>query len=206
MRQRGRSGALIVGLVAALALSTVATACAHVRKASGPYTVELGWAEEPAYSGVRNAVEVSVEDAGGKAVADPRGSLRAEVSFGEAVKQLALEPASEPGRFAAAIIPTRPGVYAFHVTGTLRGRAIDVAATCSERTFDCVESSDDIEFPVADPSGAELGPKLDRALARIEKADRRAASGQTVGAFAFVVAVLALLAAVVLARRRSRQT
>jgi hypothetical protein len=203
MRQRGRSGALIVGLVAALAMA--GTAPAHVRKAAGPYSVELGWAEEPAYSGVRNAVEVRVEDAAGNAVADPRGSLRAEVTFGEAVKQLVLEPASEPGRFAAAIVPTRPGVYAFHVTGTLRGRAVDVAATCSERTFECVESAAEIEFPVADPSGAELAPKLDRALARIEKADQRAASGQTVAALALIVALLAVFAAFVLARRRARQ-
>jgi hypothetical protein len=205
MRQRGRIGALVAGLVAALTLSTAATSAAHVREAAGPYTVELGWAEEPTYNGARNAIEVKVEGAAGKAVADPRASLRVEVSFGEAVRQLALAPEGGRGRFAAAIIPTRPGVYAFHVTGTVRGRAIDVAATCSERTFDCVESATEIEFPVVEPSGAELGAKLGRAQVRIRHADERAASAQTVAAVAVVLAVLALLATLLLARRHNRQ-
>jgi len=201
MRQWGRSGALVVALVPALAMP--ATAIGHVRKASGPYTVELGWADEPAYSGVRNAIEVGIEDAAGHAIVDPRASLRVEVSFGETQRELTLAASAE--RYAAAIIPTQPGEYAFHVTGTVRGRAVDVAAACSERTFDCVASSDEIEFPVAEPSASELSLKLDRATARAKSAEGRGASAQTIAALVLVVAVVALLAAALLARRRNRR-
>jgi hypothetical protein len=196
---------LVVGLSAALALSPAAVATGHVRKASGSYEVELGWAEEPAFSGARNAVEVTVEDRGGRRVADPRASLRVELRFGEAVRTLTLAPAGASRSFMAAIVPTRPGSYAFHVTGTVRGRAVDVEAACSERTFDCVDGAETIQFPVADPPAAQLDRKLDRALARADRAGDRAASAQTVAALAVVVAVLALVAAFLLARRRARQ-
>lgn len=204
MRQRGRSGALVAGLAAALLLSSTATATGHVRKAAGPYTVELGWADEPAYSGVRNAIELTAADASGRAVADPRASLRVEVSFGAARRDLALAPAGAPGSFVAPIVPTRPGTYAFHVTGTLRGRRIDVAATCSDRTFECVEGTSAIEFPVAEPSGSDLDRKLDRALARTERRQDDAAQAQTLAVGALVAAGLALLAALGLALRAAR--
>ncbi len=203
MRQRGRSAALVAGLAAALALSMVAAAPGHVRKAAGPYGVELGWAGEPAYSGVANAIEVGVEDAAGAPVSDPRASLRVEVSFGSARRDLALAGAG-PGRFAAAIVPTRPGTYAFHVTGTLRGRRVDVAATCSETTFECVEGAGAIQFPVPEPAGSQLDAKLDRAVARAERGADEAAEAQKLAIAAIVTAAFALLAALGLVARGRR--
>lgn len=205
MCQRGRIAAMLAGLAVALMLALSSLAIGHVRKAAGPYSVELGWVGEPAYSGSRNAVEVHVEDSAGRPVADPRGSLRVEVSFGDARRDLALEPAGEAGRYEAAIVPTRPGTYAFHVTGTLRGRRIDVAATCSERTFECVEGGDAIQFPVADPAASELDRKLDRALLRARAAEDDAAQAQNLAIGALIAAALALVAACGLALRRARR-
>ncbi len=203
MRQRGRSGALVAGLVAALALAPAAAG--HVRKSAGPYTVELGWADEPAYSGVRNAVEVGARDAAGEPVDDSRASLRVEVSFGEARRELALEPAGERGAYVATIVPTRPGIYAFRVTGTLRGRSVDVAATCSDDTFDCVEGTGAIQFPFVEPSGSELDAKLDRALARAARSEDAADDAQKLAIAALVAAALAIVAAVAVALRAARK-
>jgi hypothetical protein len=190
---------LVAGLVAVLTLAPAATAPAHVRKAAGALRVELGWADEPAYAGARNAVEVRVADRAGAPVADPRAALRAEVRFGAARRELALKPAGEPGAFAAAIVPTRPGVYAFHVTGALRSRQLDVAATCSERTFHCVESAGPLQFPLAEPSAGDLDRKLARTLARAERAEADAERSQTLAIAALAASVLALLAAAAVA-------
>ena len=201
---RRRSRALVAALLAAFA-TAVATVPAHVRETSGPFRVELGWADEPAYSGLRNAVEVTVRDAAGAPVADPRAALRVEVSFGAARRELALEPTGARGAFAAAVVPTRPGVYAFHVTGTLRGRRVDVEATCSDATFACVEGAAKIQFPVAEPSAGELDRKLERALARAARSEDDAAVARTLALAALVVAALALVAALVLALRGARR-
>jgi hypothetical protein len=205
MRQRGRSGAFVAGVVATLALASGPAAIGHVRKSAGPYSVELGWADEPVYGGLRNAVEVRVEDSAGAPVADPRASLRVEVSFGTARRELVLAPAAERGAYAAAIVPTRPGVYAFHVTGMMRGRRVDVAATCSPSTFECVEGPGTIQFPVAEPAAGDLDRKLDRALARAARGEDAADEARTLAISALVAAALALVAAAAVALRAARR-
>src|SRR3954467_15035239 len=127
MSRRGRR---CLSVVAALALAFPAAAAAHVEKRSGPFSVTMGWAEEPPYSGSLNAVEVEVTDRAGALVAVPPGALDGEVTFGKALVSMPLFPADERGKLQAKIIPTRPGTYAFHVTGTLRGHDIDAQATC----------------------------------------------------------------------------
>jgi hypothetical protein len=204
MRQGfGRGTGFVAILLTTLGFSLAASAPAHVRTVSGPYRIELGWADEPAYSGVRNAVDVGIEDAAGDPVADSHGSLRVEVSFGSTRRTLALTPAGQPGRYVAAIVPTRPGSYAFHVMGVLRGRAVDVAATCSDETFECVQGAAAIEFPAAEPSGADLDRKLERDLARAAAGEHDADRARTLAIGALVLAAIALaaIAGVTLRRR-----
>jgi hypothetical protein len=202
MRIRGRNASLVAVLVALVAAPA---APAHVSRSAGPLRLEFGWRVEPPYSGSTNAVEVAVSDGSGAPVADPRARLVAQVSFGETTRDLELRPAGGSGRFAATIVPTRPGVYAFRVTGTFRGRRVDVGATCSQSTFECVTGPGALQFPVADPSASQLDSKLDRALARADRSADKAGRAQAIAIGALVAAALAMLAAFGLGLRRGRQ-
>ena len=63
--------------------SSLGYAQAHVLKDFGPYSVALGWVQEPTYVGQLNAVQVVVKDASGKAVVDiGDGDLKVVVSVG----------------------------------------------------------------------------------------------------------------------------
>src|SRR5436190_17965321 len=120
MSRRGRS---CLSVAVALVLVSAASAQAHVEKRSGPFRVTMGWGVEPPYSGSLNYVEVEVADRAGDPVEVPPGALDVEVTFGTALTTLPLVPAGAPGSLRATIIPTLPGTYAFHLTGTLRGRS-----------------------------------------------------------------------------------
>jgi hypothetical protein len=191
-------------VAAALCLAAVAPAAAHVSKASGDFRVEVGWGAEPAFSGQQNFVDVSVARRSGGAVGAD-ASLSVQASFAGQVVTLPLVTTGAPGRFRAPLVPTRPGTYGFHVMGTVRGSQVDVEATCSERTFDCVRPASDVEFPAAGPSGGELATRLTRELRRSERARDDADAARTLAIVAIAVAAVALgLAAGLGLRRRTR--
>src|SRR5207253_5613784 len=122
----------------------------------------VGWGEEPALVGAMNAVEVTVTETSGAPVNDPAASLAVEVSFGSQKTTRALAPtAGRPGVYAAPVQPTRAGTYAFRVHGPVRGVAVDITSTCSDKTFDCVRDAGDVQFPVRDPTNGELAARLD---------------------------------------------
>jgi hypothetical protein len=201
---RGRASAvLLAGVLLGAAAPCVP---AHVREVAGPYELELGWRDEPPYSGAPNAIELRVASDGGAGVADPRASLRVEVRFGATRRVLALRPGSRRGTYSAAIVPTRPGVYGLRASGRVRGRRVAIGATCSERTFDCVSGADAIQFPVAEPSGGQVDRKVERALARAARSADRADRASKLAMAALAVAATALLVVVggVLVARRRR--
>jgi hypothetical protein len=176
-----------------------------VTTASGPVRVTLGWGNEPARTGAENFVQVALAAASGAPVDTPPGALAVQVSFGPAVADLPLVRAGRPGQLRAALVPTRPGTYAFHVTGTVRGRAVDASATCSDRTFDCVTDSAEVQFPVKEPSNSQLAQRLARELPRAQRASDTADSARALAAGALAMAALALVAALGLGVRLRRR-
>src|SRR4051812_7092971 len=196
---------MVVLLLMALLLALAPSASAHVVEASGPYRVSMGWGVEPALSGSQNFVDVGLTDAAGRPVIAPARSLTVQVTFGTAVKTLPLEPSDDPGGYRAVLVPTRPGTYGFHVSGTVRGGAVDVRATCSERTFDCVEDPAALQFPAREPSAGEVARRADREVARARRAADDSADGaRNLALAALVVAVAALALAVILVVRARR--
>lgn len=195
-------GFLMAGVVL---LTLTAAPSAHETKIAGKLRVTLGWADEPAFTGLRNAIVVSLADAAGP-LKDPGAALSVEVSFGDERITLALEPS--PGathEFRAAIVPTRAGTYTFHVTGKVRGQAVDVTSTCSEATFHCVGESSQIQFPTKEPSAGQLADRLGRALPRADDAAERATRATRVAGAAFMIAAVSLVTAIsILVRSRSR--
>src|SRR3954462_9329349 len=106
---RLRWGAVLAAVM--LALLPVPAASAHVVRTVGPYTVEMGWGNEPPVAGFENFVEVTVTGPEGP-VADLGRDAAISVSFGNAQKTLPLLPTEVPGEFHATLAPTRPGTYA----------------------------------------------------------------------------------------------
>ncbi len=122
----------------------------------GTDTVALGWQHEPAYVNELNAVQVLVTDASGAPVDDlAPGDLSVTVTFGGRTSEpVPLDPTWDEdtglgtkGEYVGAIIPTEPGDYTFHLTGTIHGQAVDETATSGDSTFDPVTESTAIQFP-----------------------------------------------------------
>lgn len=202
-------GALLVA-AAALALLLVApgAASAHVTKPAGPYRIEIGWSEEPARVGSPNAVEVTVLGADGEPLAVPAGALSVEVSYADTAVTLPLVPTESLGTLEAQLTPTRPGAYAFAVSGRVRGRQVQVRAACSASTFNCVEGSAGPQFPVKEPSPGQLAQRLGSEAARVASANKQADDARTIALFAAIAAALGLIlggAALVAATRGRRR-
>jgi hypothetical protein len=192
----------MVSIALLLLLTSVS---AHETKGVGDLRLVIGWGDEPAFSGFRNTVEVDVIDAAGRPVTDLGGALSVEVSFGDERTALPLQPTrGQPGKYRAWLMPTRPGTYSFHITGTAQGQTIDTTSICSENTFACVRDSSEIQFPVKDPSPGQLADRISRELPRAEGAMEAAASARTLAIAAIAAAVLALGAAVGFGVRKGR--
>lgn len=177
MRSRLRP-VLLAGAVAGLLLLSLAPiATAHGHTSASGFNFVIGWSGEPALVGQPNGVELFVYDADEKPITDiPADAISVVVSTaGQDSAAMTLSPAFDveegfgtAGEYAADIIPTAPGDYTFHFTGTIHGKSIDVSMTSGDTTFDSVVAPGDLEFPVKQPTLTEVGTRLDRIDGRID--------------------------------------
>jgi hypothetical protein len=165
-------------LTGAALLSIIATgsAAAHAVEHAGPYTIEVGWQHEPTYVGETNGVQVIIHDKDDKPVTDlGADDVKVVVSTGgQQTGELTFEPGFDPeemegplGEYDAALLPTAPGDYTFHVTGSIHGQPVDITVTSGDETFDTVKGTADIEFPAKLPTVPEIVTRLDRIDARV---------------------------------------
>jgi hypothetical protein len=212
------SAVLLVG--GSVAVTNVVPASAHEERAAGPVKMVVGWVNEPSFTGYPNGVALFLNDANDQPIEDLGDTLEVEVSFGgETSGQLSLEPAfgedfGTKGEYHADLIPTRPGAYTFHFTGTVRGQNVDETFTSSETGFDEVKDDAEVAFPAKDPSRGELAQRLDRIDPRLTAAQQAAATvesdvddARTMATIAIVLAAIGVIAAIgmgaVAMRRRS---
>ncbi len=207
--RRLRVNKLVAALAAALvSASWAGPALAHEHRTVGSVRMTVGWVDEPTYAGLKNAVQLLLADASKKPITGASDTLKVQVIFGgQRTAPLELEEsARRPGEYEAAIIPTRPGTYTFRFVGTINGQPIDQAFTSSETTFDPVVAPSTIEFPVKDPSVAEVAELAARVAARTQAANAAAAAGVTrataVGIAGVVVGLIGIIVGVT-ARRRA---
>lgn len=219
--------AAILGIVSVAAAAPAALA--HEQHQQGDLGMVVGFGTEPAYAGQPNSVQiVLVHD--GEPVEDLGGTLSVEVSFGDEATVLELEPMfGEPGDYRGWFIPTRPGQYEFHFTGTVDGEEVDETFVSGPNTFSDVNNPADIQFPAVDPSNGELAERIEQETARsdeaiaqvqtelaaaagaaddVEQASDDAAGARTVGLVGIVVGALGLLVgigALVLGRGSARR-
>jgi hypothetical protein len=174
VRSRRVGAALVAATFALLLVAGVADA--HIVKTFGKYTVALGWVHEPTYVGEQNAVQVVIKDAAGKAVTDLNdGDLKVTVGVGgQTSDPLPLLNTFDPdtglgvaGDYEAPLIPTAPGDYTFHLSGTIDGTPVDETATSSDSTFNSVIDATGIQFPNQLPVLTDIITRLDRIDARL---------------------------------------
>ncbi len=189
MRTRSKSIAAAVGVVGLLLALGAAPASAHEARKIGRYNVEVGFGDEPAYTGEKNSVVMFLNDANDKPVTDLGDTLKVDVSTGNDDNQklsLTMEPNFEvggdgtPGDYRAWFIPTAPGPYTFHFTGGIKGQAVDQKFTSSPTTFDEVQ----------DPA---LAASESRAKDAADQARLIAVAGVVVGALGLAAGAWALL-------------
>jgi hypothetical protein len=188
--------------------STVPAVSAHEHRTVGTVQMTVGWGDEPTYTGFKNSVQLILQDAAGKPITDLVDTLKVDVTFGsQTIGPLDLERAfgktfGRPGDYRAQIVPTRPGAYSFHFTGTVDNQKIDQTFTSSDTTFDSVQDASAIEFPVKDPSAADLGGRLDRLGPRVDDARASAGRATAIGAAGLVAGLAGIVIALGAVRRR----
>lgn len=153
---------LLAGLVFAMTKSN--TSDAHEGRVVEGYEIVLGWRVEPAFVGEYNGPEFFIyehieheegeheegeeQSTRGEPIVGAEETLQLEVSFGSATKILNIRPAfRDPGHYIGELIPTRPGDYTFHLTGTIGDIEIDEVFTSADGKFGSVEPVNDILFP-----------------------------------------------------------
>jgi hypothetical protein len=130
------------------------------------------------------------------------------------------------GQYAAELMPTTPGEYTFHFTGTIHDEPVDVTVISGEDTFSPVNSTTEIEFPVKVPTLADVATRLDRIDGRIaavqsdapaalaaaqaatdaaRAATESASSALLIGSLIGVAGVVLAIAALYLAMRAGRR-
>jgi hypothetical protein len=161
-----------------LVVALVSPALAHEEREFDGHTLVVGWLEEPAFAGFKNAMQFIVSHGDGDPVTG--AELEVEIVFGDAdaderTEPMPLEPAfGTPGEYHAFLIPTRPGTYTFHVSGTLEGNEqLDETFTSGEQTFDDVHEPADVQFPAQDPSTGELAEAVTRLQTRLASAQEQ---------------------------------
>jgi len=210
---------LVVAAVGGLVLLPADAALAHGEAGEGRLELAIGFAEEPAFAGLPNAVQVFVEH-GGRPVTDASKDLHVEVSFGdESTPPLPFEPvAGEPGEYRAPFVPSQAGRYTFHITGTIEGDRVDVEMTSGPTTFAVVTDLADESFPAVDaPSNDELATRIGAEAVRAAEgvaaaeaaaasAENAASSARTVGLIGIAlgaIGVIAAIAALAAGRRKA---
>jgi hypothetical protein len=210
--RRARSIGLI-SFATFIVLGVATAASAHEGRNQGDLSMEVGFGTEPALAGEPNSAQIIlVHD--GRPVVDLGDTLSIEVSFGDTSVELPLEANfevgefGEPGDYRAWFIPTQPGRYTFHFTGTVDGEDVDQSFTSGPRTFSEVEDPSSIMFPaVHAPSTGELADRIDRESARVSEdiraAEERASVAKDnasragkIGFFALLVGAIGVAAAI----------
>lgn len=186
--------ASVAAIVLALSLLPLSGASAHEEREVDGHTIVVGWLDEPAYAGFKNAVQFIVSH-GDEPVEN--AELQVEVTYGDSTDGKTTDPMpleaawDAPGEYHAYLIPTEPGTYTFRVFGTLEeGEEFDESFTSGEDTFSNIEDPADIEFPTV-VSGAPDAPEaMDDASS--EGSNTMAYVGIGLGALAIVLALVAL--------------
>jgi hypothetical protein len=209
----------MAAVITTLIVGSAGPALAHEERTVGKYHFAVGFGDEPAYAGQKNSVELILAGPNDQPVVDLTDTLKVEVMFGNQKLELPLQPNFEvgefgnPGDYRAWFFPTRAGAYTFHFFGTIKGQHVDQSFTSSPTTFAEVTDASQVEFPVKDPTVAQVAQRIDREFPRLStaladqgrSARKSANSAKTiayVGLGVGILGVVLAIAAMATGRRR----
>jgi hypothetical protein len=219
MRRRLLAAVVTATLAGLLIPLLAAPASAHEEKTVGRYHFVVGFGDEPAYAGEKNSVQLILAGADDKPVVDLGNTLKVEVTTGSAEPlELAMEPFFEvgefgtPGDYRAFFIPTAPGTYSFHFTGTIKGQQVDQTFKSGPQSFSDIEDPAQVQYPVKQPTGGQLATRADRETTRIntalaaerDQAKDDVASARTLAIIGLLVGAIGLVVGVVALTRGRR--
>lgn len=126
---------------------------AHITKVFGNYLIQVGWDNEPVYTGLVNGAQVTIKKGSGdsaKPVINAIPNLQIMVKYGGVTKSLDFLPSTTvDGQYHAVLIPTRVGTYSLVFKGTVENQVID-----AEIPLDDVASVDSLNFPSSTSSSS----------------------------------------------------
>jgi len=186
-------GSALVGL----SLLLPAAASAHTARDVGKYHFVVGFLNEPTVQGELNGIDLTITTtADNKPVVGADKTLKAAVIVGGNAKVMPLDlaPASDEdpanGKYAAYFIPTIPGSYTFHFTGSINGNPIDQSFDSGPNTFADVQPASALQFPrkLPDPTTVQ---------SQLSSAESEAAQGRILGIAGLLVGLIAVGVALV---------
>jgi hypothetical protein len=155
-----------LAIVASSFAFTSNVALGHERRAVGPYTFVVGWIDEPAYVNSINSLDLTVtETTGAKAVEGLEKTLKADLTFGGSTTSQPLTITARfglPGKYSGYVLPTKPGDYTFHITGTVGTTNVDEKFESGPGRFGAIESTDPLQYPQKVVSNSDLAARLDQ--------------------------------------------
>ena len=167
-----------------------ATAYAHERVEIGPYIVIVGWVNEPAIVGERNALFLEITE-NDEPVTGVEGSLDAELLYAGRTFRSNLTPSLTPGQYTVEFFPTVRGQYAVRLFGSIGDTEVEEVVEPEE-----VFSAARIQFPEPEPSVRELQKEtqqqIDELAARLQTAQLVAYLGAGAGLVGIALAVWSL--------------
>jgi hypothetical protein len=228
MRRSTIAQAALGAVVTGVMLLPATPALAHGEAGEGDLVLTIGFADEPAFAGLPNAAQLHVEHDGEPVTDLKAGDVTVEVSFGDESLEMDMEPwfffeggelvFGEPGEYRADFVPSQPGKYTFHFTGTIDGEEVDEEMTSGPDTFSVVEDVAAASFPeVAAPSNEELATRVDEESARAAEgvaaaeaaaasAEDAASSARTVAMIGVVLGAIGIIAAIAALASNRRKT
>jgi hypothetical protein len=203
---------LTLVVIAALALSSSAV-LAHEDREKGGYQFVVGFMNEPAHEGFENAVSFRVtKPAPAETHSHEEGAEHEEVEMVPVEglestvqvevthlptgvsKTLPLRSVwSDPGHYAADLIPTAPGKYRFRFFGTLEGTELDESFESGPDTFSEIQSAEVLQFPEPLPSVREVESAVRGAQSAAQEAQDAASSASSAASSASTLAIIGIV-------------
>jgi len=199
---------LLALLLAALLMGFSSTAAlAHGKTTVGDYTLLIGFRDEPAYQNEPNGLDLLVINTKTRAkITGLADSLKVEISFGVAKKELKLRPqAGRDGAYTAFVLPSEKGLYTWHIFGAIKGTPVDISMTSSPTTFSAVTDTNEVAFPAARVTPERLAAEAAAAAEAAHTALMIGISGAVLGVVGIAVGVFGLWARRAPAPSASRQ-
>ena len=188
MRIHPKFLAVILLLAGLLALTPAPAALAHSRIEVGPYTIVVGWENEPVIVGERNAIVLQITE-GDTTVAGAEGTLDLALEYAGRTFRANLAPATgQPGWYRAEVFPTVRGQYTVHLSGAIGDTTLDERVEPEEVADGAV-----LQFPEAAPDTRELDQHVADLEARLSTAYALAIGGIAAGIVGIGLAAYSIL-------------